>query len=267
MTNLLQDKNIVIYGAGGGLGSGIARTFAAEGASLFLTGRTRAPLERLAADITAAGGRAEVAVVDALDEQAVDAHARDVAARGGSLDVSLNLITRGDVQGTPLVDMAVDDFVQPTTVGLRTQFLTARAAGRQMREQGSGVILWLTSGTAAGAPRKTDFQMGGTGAADAATEMFMQHLASELGPRGVRVVGIWTAGVPETFARPGADDDMQQAHGMSPEDVERAIAGMSNLGRAPRLAQVADTAAFLASDRAGAITASVVNVTSGLVMG
>src|SRR5688500_3138538 len=92
---LLDGKNAVIYGAGG-LGAGVARTFAAEGARVFVAGRTRAPLEAVVADIVAAGGTAEAAVVDALDEAAVEAHLADVVARAGSIDVSLNLTSRED---------------------------------------------------------------------------------------------------------------------------------------------------------------------------
>jgi NADP-dependent 3-hydroxy acid dehydrogenase YdfG len=87
---LLEGKNAVIYGAGGSIGGEVARTFAREGARVFLAGRTRDKLEAVAADITAAGGAAEVAEVDALDEQAVDQHADAVAAKAGSLDISFN---------------------------------------------------------------------------------------------------------------------------------------------------------------------------------
>lgn len=72
---LLENKNAIIYGAGGGIGGVVARTFARAGAGVFLTGRTRESLEAVAEDITAAGGSAEVAVLDAMDEQAVDAPA------------------------------------------------------------------------------------------------------------------------------------------------------------------------------------------------
>src|SRR6266536_1470863 len=90
---LLENKNAMIYGAGGGIGGGVARTFAREGAQVFLAGRTVEKLEAVAADIAAAGGSAEVAVVDALDEQAVDECVRGVASRAGSVDVSFNLIS------------------------------------------------------------------------------------------------------------------------------------------------------------------------------
>jgi NAD(P)-dependent dehydrogenase (short-subunit alcohol dehydrogenase family) len=260
---LLENKNAILYGAGGGLGGGVARAFAREGARVFLTGRNRAKLEALAASITAAGGAAEVAVVDALDEQAVEAHAQAVAGQAGSLDVSFNLIPRGDVQGIPLVDMAAADLLRAVDTGLRSQFITARAAAKRMIQQKSGVILMVTSGTSAGAPP----MMGSTGPADAAMELLIRSLAAEVGPHGVRVVGIWTAAVAETLTaeKIGAVNSNLQLQEAAVAKLVEQIGQMTMLRRAPRLAQVADTAAFLASDRAGAITGTIVNVTCGLV--
>src|SRR3990170_4028975 len=89
---MLKDKVAVIYGAGGAIGSAVARAFASEGANLFLTGRHLAPVEVVAKDIVAAGGSAEAAEVDALDEQAVDEHLRSVTDEAGRLDISFNAI-------------------------------------------------------------------------------------------------------------------------------------------------------------------------------
>ena len=75
---MLTDKVAVIYGAGGGIGGAVARTFAREGANVFLTGRHRAPVETIAMDIVSGGGSAEAAEVDALDEQGVDTHLQSV---------------------------------------------------------------------------------------------------------------------------------------------------------------------------------------------
>ena len=136
-------------------------------------------------------------MLDALDEAAVDAHVADVAARHGSLDISFNLIARGDVQGIPLVDMTADDLLRAVDTGLRSNFITARAAARHMAAQGSGVILHLNSASGAGAMPG----MGSTGPADAAIEAFMRYLAAETGPSGVRVCGIWTAGVAESLTQ------------------------------------------------------------------
>ena len=262
MNDLLTSKNAVIYGAGGSIGGAVARTFAREGANVFLTGRTREPLDAVAEDITAAGGRADVAIVDALDEHVVDEHADDVAAKAGGIDVSFNLISRGDSQGTPLVDMTPDAYLHALTAGARTAFLTARAAGRHMASSGSGVILHLTSGSSRGAMPG----LGNTGPTDAATEAFYRYLAAELGPQGVRVVGIHTAAVLDTLTA----EKVGEVSGQRPPDLEAMlehVAQMSMLRRRPALDEVAATAAFLASDHAGAITSGIVNTTCGLVAG
>ena len=106
---LLEDKVAVIYGAGGQVGSAVARAFAREGARVFLAGRSLAPLERAAADIPGAA----VAELNALDAGAIDRHADEVAATAGSIDISFNLISHDFVQGTPLVEMEADDYVGP----------------------------------------------------------------------------------------------------------------------------------------------------------
>jgi NAD(P)-dependent dehydrogenase (short-subunit alcohol dehydrogenase family) len=260
---LLTDKTAIIYGAGGSLGGATARAFAREGATVFLTGRTRAPLDAVVADIAAAGGRAEAAVVDAFDERAVREHADAVAAKAGRIDVSFNLVPRGDDQGTPLVEMATDRFLHAITEGARCAFVTATAAARHMAAQErGGVILHLTSGSARG----TAPTMGNTGPTDAAVEAFYRYLAAENGPRGVRTVGIHTAGVKGTLTR----EKVAEVSGQADPDLEamtRMLADMAMLRRRPELDEIAATAAFLASDGAGAITSGIVNATCGLVAG
>ncbi|HVV24313.1 MAG TPA: SDR family oxidoreductase [Pseudonocardiaceae bacterium] len=254
---MLGGRTAIIYGAAGGLGSQVARTFAREGATVHLVGRTRAALAAVATDIEAAGGTAVVAALDATDERAVDEHVRSV----GRVDVSFNLISRGDVQNVPLVDMTVPDLLRAVTTGLTSSFVTARAAARVMIEQGSGVILHLNSASGAGAMPG----MGSTGPADAATESFMRYLAAEVGPHGVRVCGIWTAGVIDTLTT----EKLAAVGGPTVSDpavVDQMISGMAALRRTPRAADVAETAAFLASDRAAGITGTMTNVTCGLVL-
>src|SRR6266542_4845069 len=89
---MLKDKVAVIYGAGGAIGSAVARALAPEGANLFLTGRHLAPVEAVAEDVVSAGGSAEAAEVDALDEQAVDKHLQSVTDKAGRVDISFNAI-------------------------------------------------------------------------------------------------------------------------------------------------------------------------------
>jgi NAD(P)-dependent dehydrogenase (short-subunit alcohol dehydrogenase family) len=204
-----------------------------------------------------------VGVVDALDEQAVEEHARNVVSQAGSIDISFNLISRGDVQGVPLIDMSVADLTHAVISGLQANFITARAAGRYMVKQGSGVILMLTSGSSSGAIP----MMGSTPPADAAQEALMRSLAAELGPHGVRVLGMWTAGVPETLTpeKIAAVNSSIQLDAAGLQLLLKNIAGMTLLRRAPALQQVAETAAFLASDQASAMTGTIINVTCGLV--
>ena len=260
MRTLLENKNALIYGAGGSIGGAVAREFAREGARVFLAGRTRESLETAANTIKADGGAAEVAVLDALDEHAVDEHVQTVVSRAGSIDVSFNLITRGDVQGIPLIQMTTDDLLRAVVDGLRSNFITARAAARRMVEQGSGVILALDSGSANGSP-----MMGSTGPADAATDTFIRNLSAEVGPQGVRVVGIWTAGLPETFSREKlATVDSKFQDEAAFQGLIESLDQMRITRRSPRLGEVAATAAFLASEKAGAITGTFVNVTSGM---
>jgi NAD(P)-dependent dehydrogenase (short-subunit alcohol dehydrogenase family) len=259
MTQLLSGKNAIIYGAGGHIGSGVARTFAQEGATVFLVGRTQATLRAVANGLASTGGRAQVAVLDAMDEQAVEDHARSVVDQVGSIDVSFNLVSRGDVQGTRLLDLNVADFLRPTLNGLRSNFITARAAARHMVRRGSGVILMLNSGSGPAWTPPEFWPMGGTGPADAATESFMRYLASEVGPRGVRVNCLWTAGVALDSADLPADPAARDV-----EKAKDALIGISMLRKRPTISEVANTAAFLASDRGSGITASIVNVTSGI---
>jgi NAD(P)-dependent dehydrogenase (short-subunit alcohol dehydrogenase family) len=213
----------------------------------------------VAKEIGAAGGQAETAVLDVLDEQAVDEHARSVAASAGGIDISFNLATRGDVQGIPLTDMTTADFTRPIVNGVTANFITARAAARQMVKQGSGVILALDSGSAHGST-----MMGGTGPADAATDTLVRNLAMEVGPHGVRVLGIWTAGLPETLT----PEKLAAVSGGEPmpDEAFQGLLGhldqMRITKRSPKLDEVAATAAFLASERAAAITGTFVNATS-----
>ena len=206
---LLEDKNAVLYGAGGKVGGAVARAFASEGARVFLTGRTLESLEEVAGQIRSAGGLAETAQVDALDELAVDEHADVVAERAGGIDVSFNLISYGDVQGTPLAEMALEDFEQPVVTAVRTQFLTTKAAARYMVRQGSGVI--LTFGGAGGRDPIRDYYsggfqvyLGGFQVALGAIDVLRRQLAVELGSHGVRVVTLQSGGVPETISGNGA---------------------------------------------------------------
>jgi 3-oxoacyl-[acyl-carrier protein] reductase len=248
---LLEGKHAVIYGAGGAIGGAAARTFAREGATVFLAGRTREKLDAVADDIRSAGGAAETAQVDALDERSVDEHADAVAAQAGSLDVSFNVITQPAVHGTPLHEMALADFMTSIDTALRTLFITARAAARHMIRQRSGAILAFGG---AGDPLR-DYYIGGTQVAFEAVETMRRQYATELGAHGVRFVTLRTGGIPESVPEF--------------EGRDRIVAGiekMTLLGRAATLADVGEAAAFAASDRARTMTAATINISCGALL-
>src|SRR5262245_30461336 len=138
---MLKDKVAVIYGAAGAIGSAVARAFASEGAKLFLTGHKLAPVEAVAKEIVSAGGSAEAAEVDALDEQAVDKHLQSVIDKAGRVDISFNAvgIPNAKILGVALVELSVEQFCLPITSFTRSYFLTARLAARRMVANKSGV--------------------------------------------------------------------------------------------------------------------------------
>src|SRR6185312_14209364 len=112
---LLKNKTAVIYGAAGAIGGAVARTFAREGARVFLTGHRQAPVELLAREIAASGGSAEAAEVNALDEGAIDNHLQSVMDRAGRVDISFNAIGISDttILGVPLVQLSPESFFLP----------------------------------------------------------------------------------------------------------------------------------------------------------
>ena len=161
---LLKGKNAVVYGGGGAIGGAVARGFAREGARVFLAGRTLSTLEPIAKEIGA-----ERAVVDALDGAQVDAHADTI----GRIDISFNAITHNDVQGTPMAEMDVEDYLAPVLAAVRTNVLTWQAAARH----GASVI--LNFGGAGDPPRGA--HLGGLQTAFHAIEAMRRQFSTETG--------------------------------------------------------------------------------------
>lgn len=263
---LLEGKNAVIYGGGGAIGGAVARSFAREGATVFLAGRTRARLDEVAAQIARAGGTAETAEVDALDEQAVEGHADAVATRAGGIDVALNAVGIPHDQGTPFLELSLEDFGRPITGHTRTNFLTTKAVAKHMVQQGSGVILTISTSGA----RLPGTGFLGYGVTCAAIEGFSRILAGELGPRGVRVVCLRLEAIPEALATSHSRENFAGVAERAGTSIEAVLADRARtgtlLGRFPTLAEVGDYAAFAASDRAGAMTAAIANLTCGSVV-
>ncbi|MEU1388115.1 MULTISPECIES: SDR family oxidoreductase [unclassified Nonomuraea] len=265
---LLKDKSAVIYGGGGAIGGAIARVFAREGARVFIAGRTRAKLDAVARDIATAGGTVETAQVDVLDQEAVEKHADAVAATAGGIDIAVNAVSVQHDQGTSLADLSLEEFMRPIDGFLRTLFITSKAVARHMGGERPGVILTLSE---PGAKLAVGGILGHAVSA-AGKEAFSRVLAAELAPSNVRVIGIRPHAVVDAPAAGSYTKELfEQTAAAAGQSVQEMLEGGAMaqgtlLKRLPTLSEIAETAAFLASDRAGAMTGTIANLTSGAIV-
>src|SRR5579859_2156252 len=253
---LLEDKVAVIYGAGGGIGGAVARAFAREGATVYLTGRRKASVEALAKEIQADDGSAKATEVDALDEKAVDKHLQSVVDKEGRVDISFNAVGMpfAKVLGVPLTDIGVDYFSQPIAHYTRANFLTARLAARRMVPKKSGVIMSVSA-----LPSRYGTRMnGGYGPAQAAMEAFTRDLSCELAAQGIRVVGLRPHGISDSSMMRELFDIKAKPAGMIWEQFNGYVAGMTHTKRGTKLEEVGNMAVFMASDKASGMTGTTV---------
>jgi NAD(P)-dependent dehydrogenase (short-subunit alcohol dehydrogenase family) len=257
---MLNKKVAVIYGAGGSIGGAVARAFAREGAKLFLTGHNLAPVEVVAKEVASAGGSAEAAEVDALDEQAVDKHLESVTDKAGQVDISFNAIGIPTPKiRVPLVELDVELFSLPIATYAKSYFLTARLAARRMIANQSGVIMTVTS-----TPSRTGTPLvGGGGPAMAAVEALTRNLSAELAPQGIRVVGVRPQGMPETRRIKDSFGLYAKASGMTWEQFQESLASRTHTRRLSTLEEMANMAVFMASDQASGMTGTIVNLSMG----
>lgn len=262
---LLKNRTAIIYGGAGAIGSATAFAYAREGAKVFLAGRSLRPLETVVQKIKDAGGHAQAAVADALDKEAVDDHAASVFEETGSIDIAFNAIGVSHVQGIPLTALSFNDFNLPFTTFTIANFLTATAAARYMTKNKSGVILTISTPGALMA----DGFAGGFGVSNAAVEGLTRQLAGELGPEGIRAVCLRPDATPETMKAGSYSrelfSDRAKLLDFSLEELLSFMANRTLLKRLPTLASIVETAVFMASDHAKAITATTVNMSCGSV--
>jgi 3-oxoacyl-[acyl-carrier protein] reductase len=254
---LLHNKTAIIYGAAGAIGSAVTRAYAREGATVHLAGRTAGTLERIAESLRDAGATARVATVDVLDLPAVERHAANVAEASGSLDICFNATSNDDIQGHTLLDMRLDEVMQPVTKSLTAHFNIATAAARHMANSSSGGVILVMAGGREAIPR-----LGGSHIAWAALAGLSRQLAADLGPHNIRVAWLLSPGSPGL-----GHEDTPTA---GPDDAQGADAPPGNVGllpgHQPTYQEVANVAAFLASDAARTMTATEINLTGGAVI-
>ncbi|HEX3384945.1 MAG TPA: SDR family oxidoreductase [Mucilaginibacter sp.] len=255
----LQNKNAFIYGAGGSLGGAMAKAFAKAGAKVFVTGLHLDNVQKLADEINTAGGHAEAAEVDALDEKAVNDHIAALVKQVGTVDISFNAAWNGVVQGVPLTEISVKDFVTPIQMALQSRFITGTAAARVMIKQRSGVILNLTA-----TPGGIGYPYtGGFAPTCAAIESLSRNLAVEFGVYGVRSVNIRSGGSPDSKV-------FKDAIASQPEAMKTVLSSMEGDTMLKKLALMEDitnAAVFLVSDMAATITGVTVDMTVGTTGG
>jgi 7-alpha-hydroxysteroid dehydrogenase len=259
---LLKDRTAVVYGGSGAVGGAVAKAYAREGARVFLAARNAPGLEAVADEIRAAGGRAEVTIVDATDRASVDAHLAAVVAKAGPVRLMFNGISWADTQGQLLADMDFERMMGPVRVSMTTWFHTGAALARHMGEHGGGVIVGITANVG----RWPVPYVGGFGVACAAVENYLRQLGMENGPQGVRVCWVRSPGSPDS---PGVREAWQlraDELGVSFEEVSREFAKGTPLRKVTALAQVADAAVLLSSDLAAGMTATVANATGGALV-
>jgi len=264
-TPILNGKHAAVFGAGGSIGAAVAREFASEGAEVFLAGRTRASVEAVAKEIAATGGRAHAVAIDSTDDIAVNQFIDDIVKAAGKIDIAIDFagpLAKEYGNGKMAVDLPVEEFMVPLTTMVRSRFITARAAARQMIKQHSGVIILVT-----GSPARPHVP-GATaiGAAFGAMENLVANLAFEVSHFGVRAVCLRT--LANTDSR-SIQDTMSFLAGQLNITKDQAMAqiAQSNFLRVPATVQdTANAAVLIASARARMLTGTVVNATAGAAL-
>ena len=262
---ILQGKRAIVFGAGGSIGAAVAKEFAAEGAEVFLSGRTKSNVDEVAREIATAGGCSHAAVVDALDQGAVEAYIDGVAKEAAKVDIVFNAtgpLASEYGNGKHAVDLEIEEFMVPLATIVKSQFITARAAARHMVKQRSGVIIFLT-----GSPARGHVE-GATaiGAAFGAIETLMENLAVEISPLGVRSVCLRTTANTDSRTIQQTMDALASRMNVPKDQMIARIASLNFLKVPASIGDTAKAAAFLASDRARMMTATVVNSTAGAAL-
>lgn len=264
-SSLLKGKHAVVFGAGGSIGAAVAKEFAAEGAEVFLAGRSKSSVAAVTEQITKSGGIAHTHVIDALDEAAVNAYVDSIVKQAGRIDILFNAVGPLAAEygnGKHAVDLPVDEFMVPLTTIVKTHFITSRAAARHMLKQHSGVIIFLT-----GSPARGHVQ-GATaiGTAFGGIESLTENLAVELSPAGVRVVCLRTTANMDSRTIQQTMEMLASKMNVTKEQMMATMANLNFLKVPASTSDTAKAAVFLASDRARLMTGTVVNSTAGAAL-
>jgi NAD(P)-dependent dehydrogenase (short-subunit alcohol dehydrogenase family) len=246
---LLQSKVVLISGGTQGVGAGVARAAANEGAVVVVTGRRPEPGERLVEELAAGGAKASYVGCDVSDlDQIRDAVAATLAAHG-RIDCLVNaagLTSRGT-----LLDTTAELFDQHIAVNLRAPFFLMQAVARSMKERGQAgtIVNIITMSQHGGQPYLAPYV-----AAKAGLAGLTRNAAHALRWDRIRINGLnigWT----ETE---GEDAVQREFHGAEDGWLEQA-AKTQPMGKLGQVDEIADMVVFLLSDRSGVVTGSVID--------
>ncbi|HEU0216433.1 MAG TPA: glucose 1-dehydrogenase [Stellaceae bacterium] len=237
----LDGKVALVTGAGRGLGRGIAMALAGAGAELLLNSRSPAELEAVAAEITAAGGKARSLPFDVTDTVKMRAAIDSVAKEVGRIDILVN--NAGVNRPQPFLDVDETTLDRLLALNVRALFLTAQAAARRMAEGGGGVIINMSSqmGHVGSERDRTVYVM-----TKHAVEGLTKAMAVELAPHNIRVVTIAPTFIETPLTKPFFDDPA----------TRKWILDRIPRGRAGTIEEVANAVMFLASPAARLVTGS-----------
>jgi len=245
-----RDKNVIVTGAGRGIGEATARRFASEGADVLLVGRSREPLEAVAASIQGDGGKAWAHTADVSDAAQVDACVRAAMERWGRIDVLIN--NAGIDDETPFLEMTEENWRNVLGTNLTGCFLMAQRVAREMKEAGGGAIVHNASIDASGG----DGPFASYNAAKAGLLGLNRTMALELAEHGIR----------SNCVSPGFTHTDMTERAVGPKMMEYLNGQFARvpMKRLVKPSEVAATFAFLASDDASGITGIDVRVDCGL---
>ncbi|MSP15351.1 MAG: SDR family oxidoreductase [Myxococcales bacterium] len=246
---ILTGKVALITGGGSGLGAGIARRFAAQGARVALLGRTSEKLEATAATIRAAGGEALCVAADVRDYAAVDEAVRRTVTTFGALDL-LVCSAAGNFLA-PAATLSANGFRTVVDIDLCGTFNACRAAYAALATR-KGAILHITA-TQAFVPTPLQCH---AGAAKAGIEKLTRDLALEWAGSGVRVNAL----------APGPIDDTEGMRRLAPGDMAATMRRAVPLGRFGTIDEIADAALFLCSPAASWITGTTLVIDGGTAL-
>jgi 3-oxoacyl-[acyl-carrier protein] reductase len=247
----LRGKTALVTGGSRGIGAHTARAFAAQGAKVCAVGRDRAALDGVVADITADGGTAIAVAADVTDSTALGDLREQTEARLGRVDV-LAAFAGGQGAPVPTPDLTEQRWRQVLDSELTSAFLTIQTFLPGMLDRGSGSILTMSS-AAGRQPSQANLAYG---VANAGLVMLTRHLATEIGPHGVRI---------NTLA-PSSIRTEKVAANMPPA-VQDQVAALHPLRRLGTPDDVAQVALFLGSDAAGWLTGLTIDVAGGRITG